>query len=211
MDQEESKIKKVIDKIVSKLLKEGVQVQSAGFIKLDETSNTEDKEKIINEVMQNVIKDIKEREEREEKQKPKPRSFENIEEFKNFLDSLKKKITDAQDSYENRPLNEDGQCLCNQCQEFHGFEKKHKNDGGVFEYQEITLLGKVFCIKYWRGENDDDDMIVREKSEIDTPKKEQPLKDLSSKEIQILLDEAIDNRDFVKAEYYVNLLQNNQN
>lgn len=102
-------------------------------------------------------------------------------------------------------------CFCPNCFNFDTFEETLKDEPGAkFDYTEVTLGNKVYCIKYCISDNRKEDFMISSKDEVlkaQSAKKEN-VKDSSADEavIKETLAKAVSNKDFVTAQVCLDAL-----
>lgn len=95
-------------------------------------------------------------------------------------------------------------CWCPNCFRFDNFEERLSPLGGSFDYVTVSLLGKQFDIKFHRDAKGRENLMVMEKQfEVDPQ--------WNAEQIQGLLNQAVQNKDFAVAQKLLNQLNNLKN
>jgi len=90
-------------------------------------------------------------------------------------------------------------CFCPNCFRFDNFEERLQRFNGQFDYVTVSLLGKQYNIKYHRSPEGKEHLMIQEKQfEVD-PK-------WDAEQIQNLLNQAVQNKDFAVAQELLNQL-----
>lgn len=160
-------IRKALEQLITNLEKKGIKVDTK-VIKItgDQGKNKEE-----------IIRNAKE------------------EDIRNAIKSAFQKLGDITKIADPKTsLKEDGEkCFCPLCFNFDTFEEVLKESGGEFAYTSVTLLGKVFDIKFHRSPKGEERIMIQ-------PQELKIEGNISMEDLEKELNKSVQQKDFQKAQ-----------
>lgn len=175
-------IKNIVDQIVEGLKKQGVEVESVGVFPLGNPN--------INKGFPNISKES-------------PQNQEAMKEiFNKILAKAKENIAErekAQADSQNQNKESLEDCYCSECLNYKTFEQVLGKKNGKFDYNELSIGGRIFDVKFWTDGNQEHLVMEPREEHEEKETLESRLENLNK-----LLNEAIANKDFAVAQLILN-------